>query len=161
MVKIGLKFKATLENLTNLRPDGEDFRWYLKVKCGSCNEVSDKWIYITQSESNDVKGGRGTANLVVKCKLCSRENNMDIIPESLKTYNDEDQNKFKTIVQFDCRGMEPSDFSPRNGWLVDGLESGTKFNDVDLSDKEWVEYDEKAKNTVGIYEVEHQFGREK
>ncbi|EFX81886.1 hypothetical protein DAPPUDRAFT_210830 [Daphnia pulex] len=161
MVKIGLKVRARLDNVTNLRSDGEDFRWYLKVKCGSCNEVSDKWIYITQSESNDVKGGRGTANLVFKCKLCYRENNMDIIPESRTSYNDEDQGKFKTIVKFDCRGMEPTDFSPRNGWLVEGLESGTKFSDVDLSDKEWVEYDEKAKNEVGIYEIEHQFAREK
>ncbi len=106
------------------------------MKCGSCNEVSDKWIDVTQSESNDVKGGRGTANLVFKCKLCSRENNMgiikddiifqyfsvlnnltsinlDIISESLTSYNDEDQGKFKTIVKFDCRGMEPTDFSPR------------------------------------------------
>ena len=47
-----------------------------QVKCGNCNEVSDKWVYITLSESNEVKGGRGTANLVMKCKLCSRENNM-------------------------------------------------------------------------------------
>ena len=27
-------------------------------------------------------------------------------------------NKFKTIVVFDCRGLEPVDFSPRNGWKV-------------------------------------------
>ena len=108
----------------------------------------------------------------------------DIIPESLTSYNDEDQGKFKTILKFDCRGMEPSDFSPRvghfnplsayisrwysfkfsffqNGWLVDGLESGTKFSDIDLSDKEWADYDEKAKTTVGIYEIEHKFAREK
>lgn len=31
MQKIGLQLKATLENITNLRPVGEDFRWYLKV----------------------------------------------------------------------------------------------------------------------------------
>ena len=29
--KIGLQLKAQLENLTKLKPDGEDFRWYLKV----------------------------------------------------------------------------------------------------------------------------------
>lgn len=29
--KIALQLKATLENVTNLRPVGEDFRWYLKV----------------------------------------------------------------------------------------------------------------------------------
>lgn len=44
---------------------------------------------------------------------------------------------------------------------MEGLESGMKFSDIDLSDKEWVEYDEKAKNEVGIYEIEHEFSREK
>nr|CAG4650610.1 EOG090X0HQJ [Sida crystallina] len=161
MVKIGLKIKANLENVTNFHAPGEDFRWYLKVKCGSCNEESDKWIYITRDESVEVKGGRGTANLVLKCKLCSRENNMDIIVDSVAPYNDEDQGKFKTMVKFDCRGMEPSDFSPRNGWSAEGLESGSKFTDIDLTEKEWADYDEKSKTTVGIYEIEHQFVREK
>lgn len=38
--KIALQLKATLENVTNLRPVGEDFRWYLKVrrKAGSSRE---------------------------------------------------------------------------------------------------------------------------
>jgi len=49
----------------------------------------------------------------------------------------------------------------QNGWLVEGLESGTKFSDIDLIEKEWADYDEKAKTTVGIYEIEHQFAREK
>lgn len=30
--KVALQLKATLENVTNLRPVGEDFRWYLKVR---------------------------------------------------------------------------------------------------------------------------------
>ena len=29
--KIALQFKAQLDNITGLRPEGEDFRWYLKV----------------------------------------------------------------------------------------------------------------------------------
>lgn len=29
--KIALQIKANLENVTNLLPEGEDFRWYLKV----------------------------------------------------------------------------------------------------------------------------------
>ncbi|KPP59901.1 hypothetical protein Z043_122138 [Scleropages formosus] len=72
MVKFALQFKATLEHVTNLRPEGDDFRWFLKVecdargagprtfassscrrpscaslKCGNCGEISDKWQYIT------------------------------------------------------------------------------------------------------------------
>lgn len=30
--KFGLQLKATLEHISKLRPDGEDFRWFLKVK---------------------------------------------------------------------------------------------------------------------------------
>lgn len=30
--KIGLQIKANLENLTNLKPDNDEFRWYLKVR---------------------------------------------------------------------------------------------------------------------------------
>ncbi len=37
----------------------------------------------------------------------------DIIKESITSYTDNDENSFKTIVAFDCRGVEPTDFSPR------------------------------------------------
>ena len=81
-----------------------------------------------------VQGGRGDANAVIKCKLCSRENSIDILPETivrwiqgsslkklwcvLLSYDMKDNNKAKTIVVFDCRGLEPVDFSPRMGWKV-------------------------------------------
>jgi len=32
MVKIGLQIKAQMENCTALAPEGEDFRWYLKLR---------------------------------------------------------------------------------------------------------------------------------
>lgn len=32
MVKIALQFKANLENVTELRPDGEDFKFFFKFK---------------------------------------------------------------------------------------------------------------------------------
>jgi len=35
------------------------------------------------------------------------------MPDSIKAYTADDSNKFKTIVVFDCRGVEPVDFSPR------------------------------------------------
>ena len=51
-----MKLKATLENLTNLRPDGEDFRWYLKLKCGSCGEETPNFQYLTQDEASELMG---------------------------------------------------------------------------------------------------------
>lgn len=75
----------------------------------------------------------------------------------LASYSAEDSGKFKTIVSFDCRGVEPIEFSPRSGWIVKSSENGQTFEDVDLSEDDWVEYDQKNKNSVGIYEFETNF----
>ncbi|KAJ0011798.1 hypothetical protein NQD34_012773 [Periophthalmus magnuspinnatus] len=154
-MKFGLQFKATLENVTNVRPVGEDFRWFLKLKCGSCGEISDKWQYITLVESTPLKGGRGSASMVQKCKLCSRENSIGIQLKS--TSSAEDNERFKTMVQFECRGLEPVDFWPQAGFAAEGAESGTPFPEITLLEKDWTDYDEKVNESVGIYEVTHKF----
>ncbi|XP_032074374.1 CXXC motif containing zinc binding protein isoform X3 [Thamnophis elegans] len=105
------------------------------LKCGNCNEVSEKWQYLRLMDSHPLKGGRGSATMVQKCKLCSRENSIDILSQTIKPYNAEDNETFKTIVEFECRGLEPVDFQPQD----------------------WNDYDEKIKESVGIYEVTHKF----
>ena len=171
MVKIGLQVRAQLENVTNLKPDGDDFRWYLKLKCVGCGETPDHWQYVTESEKTPVKGGRGEANAVIKCKLCSRENSIDILTETVSSYGyaDSEANKFTTIVVFDCRGIEPIDFDPRVGWMASGYkvatedddtedqETGTTFNDIDLSDKEWADFDDKSGESTFISEFQCNF----
>jgi hypothetical protein len=69
----------------------------------------------------------------------------------------DDSGAYKTIVAFDCRGLEPTDFDPRSGFTAEGVDSNTPFPDIDLGTKEWTEYDEKAGLPVSIFEVEHQF----
>ncbi|XP_005607101.1 CXXC motif containing zinc binding protein isoform X1 [Equus caballus] len=135
MGKIALQLKATLENVTHLRPVGEDFRWYLKMKCGNCGEISDKWQYIRLMDNVALKGGRGSASMVQKCKLCARENSIEILSSTIKSYNAEDNEKFKTIVEFECRGLEPVDFQPQAGFAAEGVESGTVFSDINLQEK--------------------------
>lgn len=157
MVKIGLELKADLELVTNLRPDGEDFRWYIKVKCFNCGECTTEYQYLSLAESSPLKGGRGSASLVMKCKLCGRENSIDIIADSIKPYDIDHSGKFKTIVVFDCRGMEPVDFSPRIGFMAEGAETNTKFPEIDLTEGDWADYDEKQKEAVGVYNIEHRF----
>jgi len=156
MVKIALQFKATLENLTNVKADGEDFRWYLKLKCLSCGEDSPNFVYLTLEDSTPLKGGRGSASLVTKCKLCGRDNSIDILKETLAEYNADNSGSFKSIVTFECRGMEPIDFSPRTGWVGSGAETSSIFP-VDLTEGDWCDFDEKAGESVGIYEIEHAF----
>lgn len=73
--------------------------------------------------------------MVQKCKLCARENSIDILSSTIKAYNAEDNEKFKTIVEFECRGLEPVDFQPQAGFAADGVESGTVFSDINLQEK--------------------------
>jgi hypothetical protein len=170
MVKIGLQIKAILENVTDLEGEGEDFRWYLKFKCANCGEIPDHFQYISSLDKHPLKGGRGEATCVIKCKLCSRENSVDILEDTIAKYTMADSNKFKTIIAFDCRGMEPVEFSPRNGWRVSGYKeeedvdseeegkvTGTEFSDIDLTDLEWADYDEKSKESTMISEFESKF----
>ncbi|XP_028940580.1 CXXC motif containing zinc binding protein [Antrostomus carolinensis] len=133
------------------RPDGIDSASDLPLaplscetlKCGNCGEVSEKWQYLRLMDSAPLKGGRGSATMVQKCKLCSRENSIDILSQTIKPYN--------------CRGLEPVDFQPQAGFAAEGAESGTPFNDINLLEKDWNDYDEKTKESVGIYEVTHKF----
>nr|KAG5710268.1 hypothetical protein BaRGS_008984 [Batillaria attramentaria] len=148
--------QAQLENVTNIKAEGEDFRWYMKLKCENCGEETPEFIYCTLTDNYPLTGGRGHASLVLKCKLCKRENSIDILKDSLAAYTDDDAGKFKTIVKFDCRGVSPTEFSPRVGWTAEGLESGTPFT-VNLTEKEWYDYDEKAGESVSITEVKFQF----
>eukprot|EP00070_Physeter_catodon_P016924 XP_023975731.1 CXXC motif containing zinc binding protein isoform X1 [Physeter catodon] len=128
-----------------------------KMKCGNCGEISEKWQYIRLMDNVALKGGRGSASMVQKCKLCSRENSIEILSSTIKPYNAEDNEKFKTIVEFECRGLEPVDFQPQAGFAAEGVESGTVFSDINLQEKDWTDYDEKAQESVGVYEVTHQF----
>ncbi|XP_053979765.1 CXXC motif containing zinc binding protein [Hylaeus anthracinus] len=161
MVKIALKVNATLENIEELRPSGHQFRWYLKFTCSSCGEVSEKWNYASLSEFTPALRGNAVTHFMSKCKLCSRENSMSILEDSLKPYVADNQEKFQTIVVFDCRGLEPIDFSPREGWIAKAANGGKEFTEVDLSEGEWADYCDKIKEPVGIYDIEHRFERVK
>ncbi|KAH7982371.1 hypothetical protein HPB52_004285 [Rhipicephalus sanguineus] len=104
-----------------------------------------------------MKGSRGEANLVLKCKLCSRENSMDVLNDKIQAYNADNSSEFVTVVIFECRGVEPVAFDARDGFTATAAESGTIFDDVKFENKEWAEYDEEGKQAVGIYDLEHQF----
>ncbi|XP_043259789.1 CXXC motif containing zinc binding protein [Colletes gigas] len=161
MVKIALKIKATLQSIDEVKPSGQDFRWYLKFTCSSCGEKSEKWNYASLSESTPLQKRNAVTHFTSKCKLCSRENSMSILEDTVKSYKIEKEGEFQTIVVFDCRGFEPNDFSPRDGWIAKTENHGTTFTDVDLSEGEWSNYCVKTKQVVGIYEVEHKFERVK
>lgn len=83
MVKIGLQIRATFENVEELKTTHPDYPFFLKLKCSNCGEQSDKWHDITESErTNEDSRNPDGFNFYMKCKLCSRENSIDIVEGS-------------------------------------------------------------------------------
>ncbi|CAL9062757.1 uncharacterized protein LOC135585346 [Musa acuminata AAA Group] len=161
MVFYILDFTAELENLTNLQQRGgcsdPNYTYYFKVKCENCGEISQKETCVVLSESVPLPNGRGTANLVQKCKLCGREGTIQMVPghgEPLTIERSHAGIRSKLMV-FDCRGFEPVNFSFENGWKAESL-SGTSF-EVDLSEGEFADYDEKGECPVGITNLQASF----
>ncbi|VVB10606.1 unnamed protein product [Arabis nemorensis] len=157
MVNYVLKIIADLENLTNLQPSGgcddANFPYLFKLKCERCGEVTQKETCVTLNETFTPPGGRGTCHLVQKCKFCGREGNVTMIPGKGRplTLEDSEAGEHAPLMVFDCRGYEPIDFGFGGYWKAEAAESGTKFDEIDLSSgEEFTEYDEKGECGVMI-----------
>jgi len=75
-------------------------------------------------------------------------------------FSAEDGENFVTIAAFECRGVTPIAFEPRNEWTCQGTsDDGTEFEDIDLSE-DWSDYDDKAEQSVSILSFESKFERE-
>lgn len=55
------------------------------------------------------------------------------------------------------RGIEPTAFDPREGFMVKAAEEGELFEDVAIEDGDWSDFDEKNGNAVSISEFQSQF----
>ncbi|CAL4137476.1 unnamed protein product, partial [Meganyctiphanes norvegica] len=148
-----IQMSAQLENITNITAPGDDFQYVIKIRCNSCNEVCDKWLYISADESAEIPGSRGNANMVYKCKLCKKTHTLDVLLQHRKPYTIDDVPNFKEIIAFECRGISVVEFKFADGWSCEGSESGTKFEDLCL-DEDWCDYDEESNQPVGISELE-------
>ena len=61
------------------------------------------------------------------------------------------------LVAFDCRGCEPVAWHPEDGGFAVKAATGASFDDVDLSEREWTEYDADGGAAVSIMELRHEF----
>ncbi|KAH8601329.1 hypothetical protein B0O99DRAFT_254373 [Bisporella sp. PMI_857] len=156
-----LTLTADLSGVTELRPnDTEDgpFWYTFKVQCTSCREIHPKYVSVSRFEENEMSGSRGEANFVWKCKSCGRESSASIKAAPL-AYNQASPPTRQKIIEFDCRGLEFTEFKPEGEWLATGLESGSKFTAIDLTEGEWFDYDEKAGDEVSIKDLKWEIRR--
>ncbi|KAL7285112.1 hypothetical protein ACG7TL_000204 [Trametes sanguinea] len=161
MVRLLLSIKADLENVTDLEPASDNFEYFFKVKCTSCNEEHPKMVSVNRVEEREVTSGKGsTAHFVWRCGLCKRESSAKFDPsEKPKSYSADANGQLAPFLTIDCRGLEFVGFDPRGIWKCVGVDSGTVFPEVDLEEGEWVDYDEKASVPVGVSNFESQWAR--
>ncbi|KAJ9612186.1 hypothetical protein H2200_003783 [Cladophialophora chaetospira] len=121
---LALALTAELEGVTDLVPsDTAETPYYytFRVQCTSCRETHANWVGVNRH----------------------RESSATIKTAPAK-YEQQSPAKAKNLIEIDCRGLEFTDFKPDGEWEATGVESGTKFTGIDLSEGEWFDYDEKA-----------------
>jgi hypothetical protein len=103
--------------------------------------------------------------------------------EAPKAYAQQSPAKLQNILVMDCRGLEFVEYKPdvsinfdpdrnvyfpcigevlkvlQGDWKAVGVESGTKFASIDLTEGDWYEYDEKASEEVSIKDVKWEIRR--
>ena len=73
----------------------------------------------------------------------------------LRAWAGEDRGQWVPFAAFDCRGLEPIAFHPRDGFEVTST-GGATFTNVDLSE-EWADYDEDNDHSISILGLEAKF----
>lgn len=158
---LALALKAELNGVTDLRPhDTADapFFYTFKVQCTSCRETHPNDVSFNRFEQNEVSGSKGEANFVWRCKNCKREHSASI-KAAPTIYERSDPPKTVNILEFDCRGLEFTEFKPEGDFEAKGAETVTNFTGIDLSDGEWFDYDEKSGEEVSITNVQWEIRR--
>ncbi|MCJ1229530.1 hypothetical protein MMC12_006197 [Toensbergia leucococca] len=105
-----------------------------------------------------MSGSRGEANFVWRCKSCKRESTASI-RNPPNSYSHASPPTRQIIIEFDCRGLEFTDFKADGEWMAKGLESPTPFSGIDLQEGEWFDYDEKAGEEVSIKDLQWEIRR--
>jgi hypothetical protein len=151
-----LTLSANLEGLTSLKPTDTTetpFEYTFEIQCTSCRETHEKEITINRYEQHEISGSRGEANFVFRCKVCKRESSASIV----RTKNDyliEDEGKPVSILEIESRGLELTKFIPQGNFEAKGADSNTPFNEIDLTEGEFYDYDDNAGKEVSITEIE-------
>ncbi|KAH7638615.1 duf866 domain containing protein [Dermatophagoides farinae] len=172
---IVLEISAQLENVTNLTIP-TDYTFHMHFRCNNCHIETDLMKFSSMNKV-PLMGGKTFVNLIFRCKQCTRPSNVSILNnnnESIRPYCEKDSSTFQTLCEFDCRGCYPTRFIPFGPFhcysssTIDRWQQQQKqqqqqqqqqqqFNDVDLRDLDWAEYDERAHNSVGIYSFKYRF----
>lgn len=118
-------------------------------------------MVVSTDEVIELSGSRGTANFAMKWVPDSKHqaylNVMTELKGIIKPLTADHEGKYVPIVAFDCRGLEPIAWLPNDSFIVKGAGGRMVWEDVDLSEGEWVEYHESCGGEVSIMDLKWKF----
>ncbi|OQR90802.1 hypothetical protein ACHHYP_05237 [Achlya hypogyna] len=157
MVLFVLYVKADLENIESIEAPPLH-RWCLDIKEPTSDERREG-VWVSDEEELEVTGSRGTAHFLMKWPGAKKESQLTVVRDIKKltrAITANDSGEYVPIVGFECRGLEPYNWSAEGGYKVVSAGGSTVFEDVNLSE-DWADYDEEGDQSVGIYSLEHKF----
>ncbi|GAB4813654.1 hypothetical protein N2152v2_000700 [Parachlorella kessleri] len=159
MVLFLLCIKADLEGVASVRlPPGSQYCITVKDSAG---EDIREGVYVAADEVYELSGSRGVANFVMKWAKDSKREaylNVEEVKAVTRALKGDDAGTFVPIIGFECRGLEPIDWRPEGGFVVEGT-SGKVWEEVDLSEKEWADYDDRSNESVSIMDLQWELRR--
>jgi len=145
MPVIALQLKADLEGVSSINTTG---RYCLDL---SKDGEGKKGIYIDQSDEVEMADSRGTCHLQVKLPGMTKPANL-VILETL-SYTAGDSGNFKTVARIEARGLDVDAWQAREDFVVVS-EGGKRFENADLGEGDYTEYDEEHDQAVSVLEIE-------
>ncbi len=115
-----------------------------------------KGITVSSEDVYPLEGSRGEANFIIKWPYANEQSYIKFIsPKGVATsIPAEKSGEYVTILAMECRNIEPTAWHPSFDFIVKSS-GGTVFDKVDLSDKDWADYDEENDLSVSITNLEY------
>lgn len=117
-----------------------------------------KGITVSTEELIPIEGSRGEAHYVMKWPTATEQSYIKIIPhkEVAEAYTADNSGEFVAVLALECRGIEITKWHPSFDFDVETA-GGFRYDHekVDLSDREWAEYDEENDLSVSIANLEY------
>jgi hypothetical protein len=153
MPVFALKIKADLENVAKLSVR-DDVMWKFDIQSGGGGDTKSG-VTVTKDDVIELDGSKGEANFVVKWPGSKSQAYIKMLDMKAGTgdYTEDANGQYATVALFECRGLELVSYVPGMDFSAEST-GGGKFEEVDMSEGDWADYDEDNDLAVSITNLE-------
>ena len=152
-----LLIKAEMEGIAKLEPVVNN-NWKFNIKSSGGHERNG--ITVSAGDEQEIEGSRGTANFIIRWDKGAEPSHIKLVTPKVKGFDGcyTKSGEWTVILAMECRGIEPVDWIPSVDF--DAISNaGKRFEAIDMTDKEFSDYDEEADEAVSILNLEYRFER--